>query len=162
LRNPPVSRPSEVDGGVVVPKVGSPGNEPPVFGGRLGLPAKDGCVPPEAAALPLPNRKLPRYQSKPNALESFWFTSTNRVLIVTSGGAIFSVSMACSIRSRSSDVARTVSVPLRSLKKTLFGGARFTPTELKKLITARLISAVVSKPVTYRMPRAAPAPPPPA
>src|SRR5437899_89450 len=51
------------------------------------LPRNDGAVPACTPMLPLPIKKLPKNQSNPRALLSFWLTSTNFASMLTWGGA---------------------------------------------------------------------------
>ena len=81
------------------------------------------------------NSTLPRYQSKPRALESISRTSINLASMVIWGGAMFNIWIACSIRSKSAIVALTNNTPLRSFQNSVAGGVRVTPAAAKKALT---------------------------
>src|SRR5580704_6939902 len=71
-----------VDGAPVTGLAGLPGKLPLGLAVETGT-VSDGALPPLATTEPL--MKLPRYQSKPSAVLSSWFTSMNRVLMWTCG-----------------------------------------------------------------------------
>ena len=86
---------------------GSDGAGGEVAGGlaAVGAPVKVGWVPAEPTTLPLPIRKFPRNHSKPKPRVSFWVTSTNLLLTLIWGGAMFRTWTARSMMSRSESVA---------------------------------------------------------
>ena len=151
LRKPPVSKPSVgLDGTPAGPGTGLPGNEGP-GNHPLGLPGllgawKLGALPAWAPIRPSLIKVLPTYQSNPSARLSSWVTSMNLARLVNCGGDMFSIWIAFSIVSRSWSVARTISTPRRSLKKTaLPGSLRLTPAVRKKLLT---VGMTISEGVT--------------
>src|SRR5262245_9936318 len=84
--------------------------------------------------------------------------------MVTCGGATFRVSTAFWTRSSSADVARTISTPVRSLKKTVFGGKTLIPAAVKNCRTVSWmlwVRLVLVTPANPPPPAPPPAPPPP-
>src|SRR5262245_58708235 len=81
VRRPAVRLWSDDCAGIIVPSGltasgGEPGNTPAGLAG-VGVPVKDGAVPPCKPMPPPRMRKLPRNQSKPRAFASLWLISVN-------------------------------------------------------------------------------------
>src|ERR1035437_1420427 len=89
LRKPEVNCWSVVLGAIVVGVAakGLPGKVPIGLAG-VATPLKDGAVPACPPIAPLAISVLPKNQSKPRALVSFWEISTNLALMLTWGGTM--------------------------------------------------------------------------
>ena len=98
-RSPLVSNWSVADDAMVL--AGEVPGKKPCGLAVVGMPLRDGWVPPVPLISWPPSRKLPRYQSKPRALELFCEIWANRALMLICGGAMLSTWMACSITSKS-------------------------------------------------------------